>query len=473
MELESLTRSIEDAPAGNSIVAFFDMDGTVLAGFTAFVFAQERLKKPGRADLDVAAVALRYQLGSADFTALMIASARALGGQSTDDALALSNRLFRSTIAGLIYPESRALMTAHRNRGHRVVLLSAATDLQVGPVASDLGIDTVLCNRLGVDEQGILTGLVVEPIIYGEGKARAATTYAAEHGLALADAFFYSDGVEDLPLLDEVGHPQPLNPDKRLARAARQRGWSTPRFESRGRPRPAQLARTVLAQSSVVPSVAAGLFAGAVNRDLRLGLNLAISAWGDFAVALAGVRVELTGEEHLWSHRPSVFLFNHQSNVDGLLMMKLLRRDVTAVAKKEVRYLPVIGAVFALGDVIFIDRSDHDGAVAALGEAAERVRQGLSVAIAPEGTRQPTPRLGVFKRGAFHLAHAAGVPIVPIVIHNSLDVLPRGSKVMRPATVRVEVLDPVPTRDWDRGDIGQLCEDVRSRYLAALGQEAR
>jgi putative phosphoserine phosphatase / 1-acylglycerol-3-phosphate O-acyltransferase len=472
MELERLIRSIEDSPAGDSTVAFFDMDGTVLAGFTAFVFAQERLKKPGRADLDVAAVAFRYQLGNADFTELIIASARALGGQSTHDAVALANRLFRSTIAGLIYPESRALMAAHRNRGHRVVLLSAATDLQVGPVASDLGVDTVLCNRLGVDDHGILTGRVVEPIIYGQGKARAATAYAAEHGLALADAFFYSDGAEDLPLLDEVGHPQPLNPDKRLARAARQRGWSTPTFDSRGRPRPGQLARTVLAQSSVVPSVAAGLFAGAVNRDLRQGLNLAISAWGDFSVALAGVRVDLTGEEHLWSDRPCVFLFNHQSNFDGLLMMKLLRRDVTAVAKKEVRLLPVVGAVFALGDVIFIDRSDHDGAVAALDEAADRVRQGLSVAIAPEGTRQPSPRLGTFKKGAFHLARTAGVPLVPIVIHNSLDVLPRGSKVMRPATVRVEVLDPVPTSDWAPGDIGYHCDEVRRRYLVALGQEA-
>jgi putative phosphoserine phosphatase / 1-acylglycerol-3-phosphate O-acyltransferase len=472
MDLESLMRSIEDSPAGDATVAFFDMDGTVLAGFTAFAFAQERLKKPGRADLDVAAVALRYQLGTADFTELIAASARALAGESTEETRALADTLFRSTIAGLIYPESRALMSAHRARGHRVVLLSAATDLQVGPVASDLGVDTVLCNRLEIDDDGILTGSVAEPIIYGEGKARAATGYVATHGLSLADAFFYSDGAEDLPLLEEVGHPQPLNPDKRLARAARQRGWSTPRFDSRGRPRAGQVARTVLAQSSVVPSVTAGLLTGAVNRDLRQGLNLAISSWGDFAVALAGVRVALTGEEHLWSHRPCVFLFNHQSNFDGLLMMKLLRRDVTAVAKREVRYLPVIGAVFALGDVIFIDRSDHDAAVAALTDAAERVRNGLSVAIAPEGTRQPTPRLGAFKKGAFHLAHAAGVPLVPVVIHNSLDVLPRGSKVMRPATVRVDVLEPVPTRHWDPGDIGYHCEEVRGRYLDALGQGA-
>jgi putative phosphoserine phosphatase / 1-acylglycerol-3-phosphate O-acyltransferase len=470
MRIDALLEAIDQAPPGDRVTAFFDMDGTVLSGFTAFVFAQERLKKPARADLDVAAVALRFQLGVAEFPELITASGRALAGQSVTEAEDLAGRLFRSTIAGLIYPESRALVAAHRRRGHRVVLLSAATSLQVGPVADDLGADTVLCNHLEVDGDGILTGAVRQPIIYGEGKTVAADAYAAEHGLDLAEAFFYSDGSEDLPLLEEVGHPQPLNPDKRLAREARKRGWSTPRFESRGRPTPGQIARTVLAQTSVVPAVTAGMFAGAVNRDLRQGLNLAISAWGDFSVTLAGVRVDISGEEHLWSHRPAVFLFNHQSNFDGLLMMKILRRDVTAIAKKEVRSLPIVGAVFQLGDVIFIDRSDHEASVAALAEAAVRVRDGLSVAIAPEGTRQPSPRLGPFKKGAFHLAHAAGVPVVPIVIHNSLDVLPKGTKVMRPATVRCDVLSPIPTDGWTSESIGSEAEKVRSLYLRALGQ---
>lgn len=470
MGIDDLLEAIEQAPEGDEVVAFFDMDGTVLSGFTAFVFAQERLKKPGRADLDVAAVALRFQLGSAAFDELITVSARALAGQPVAEAEQLSLRLFRSTIASLIYPESRSLMMAHRRRGHRVVLVSAATNLQVGPVAEDLGVDAVLCNQLEVDDSGRLTGGVVEPIVFGIGKTVAASGYAAAHGLDLAEAFFYSDGAEDLPLLAEVGHPQPLNPDRRLVREARRRGWSTPRFESRGRPTPGQLARTALAQTSVLPAVGAGLFAGAVGRDLRLGLNLAMSAWGDFSVALAGVKVEVAGEEHLWSQRPCVFVFNHQSNFDGLLLMKLLRRDVTAVAKKEVRALPVVGAVFQLGDVIFIDRADHDAAVAALSGAAEKVRGGLSVAIAPEGTRQPSPRLGTFKKGAFHLAHAAGVPVVPIVIHNSLDVLPRGTKVMRPATVRVDVLEPIDTAGWTTEAIGVHAEDVRRRFLDALDQ---
>ncbi|MDH4115958.1 MAG: HAD-IB family hydrolase [Acidimicrobiia bacterium] len=469
MGTQALVDAILESEPGDSVVAFFDMDGTVLAGFTAFAFAQERMKRPERADLDVAAVALRFQLGNATFPELIAASARALAGSPVDDAERMAQKIFSSTVASSIYPEARALIAAHREMGHRIVLLSAATDLQVGPIADTLAADHVICNHLERSD-GVLTGEVRSPIVYGKGKADAARMYASEHRLELARAWFYTDGVEDLPLLEEVGNPQPLNPDKKLTRAASDRGWTTPRFDSRGRPSAGQVARTVLAQSAIVPSMAAGLFTGAVTRDLRQGLDLAISAWGDFSVALAGVKVDLRGEENLWSHRPSVFVFNHQSNFDGLLLMKLLRRQITAVAKKELQHYPVLGAVFTLGDVIFIDRGDRDKAVAAMQEAAERIRAGLSVAVAPEGTRQPTPHLGQFKKGAFHLAMAARVPVVPIVIHNSLDVLPKGSRIMRPATVRVDVLDPVKTTRWTNNTLDRNVAKVRGMFLDALGQ---
>jgi putative phosphoserine phosphatase/1-acylglycerol-3-phosphate O-acyltransferase len=165
-----------------------------------------------------------------------------------------------------------------------------------------------------------------------------------------------------------------------------------------------------------------------------------------------------------------VFVFNHQSNFDGLIIMKLLRQDVTAVAKAELKRMPVIGALFAFGDVVFIDRADHAKSVEALRQAAETLRSGLSIAVAPEGTRQLSPRLGLFKKGAFHLAIEAQVPSVPIVIHNSLDVLPKGSKVMRPATVRIHVLDALSTDGLGHDDAGKLSDDVRHRFLSALGQ---
>src|SRR5439155_895599 len=82
-----------------------------------------------------------------------------------------------------------------------------------------------------------------------------------------------------------------------------------------------------------VPSFALGAVPGVLNWSRRDMVNLAITTWGEFGTALAGVRLQVRGEEHLWSHRPAVFVFNHQSAIDMLLLCKLLRRDFVGVAK--------------------------------------------------------------------------------------------------------------------------------------------
>jgi len=102
--------------------------------------------------------------------------------------------------------------------------------------------------------------------------------------------------------------------------------------------------------------------------------------------------------------------------------------------------------------------------------AVEALKDGTSIVIAPEGTRSPTRQLGPFKKGAFHLAMQAGVPIVPIVIHNAGDVAPKGDFVFRPATVDVEVLPPVDTTDWAPETIREHVREVRNLFLRTLGQ---
>jgi putative phosphoserine phosphatase/1-acylglycerol-3-phosphate O-acyltransferase len=465
-----LLDEIAAAPDGRETVAFFDMDGTLVSGFTAFAFALERMKKPAASDIGVGAVALRYQLGRAEFVELLEASTRALSGTPVDEVAEVAESVYRNQIASWVYPEARTIITNHRARGHRVVLVSAANDFQVRHVAEDLDVDHVICNHLAVDDDGLVTGEVTQPVVYGPGKAAAAMGYADEHSLDLSNAFFYTDGYEDLPLLEAVGHPQPLNPDRKLAKVAKSKGWTEASFDSRGRPTRAQVVRTVLAQSSVIPAATAGLLTGFLNGSKRLGVNLALSTWGDYATSLAGVRIDISGEEHLWAHRPCVFMFNHQSNFDGIVLMRLLRRDVTAIAKAELKHMPIIGQLFSLGDVVFIDRTDSEGAIDALKHATATLETGLSIAIAPEGTRQRTPALGTFKKGGFHLAVAAQAPIVPIVIHNSLDVQPRGTLVMRPATVRVDILPAIETEGLGPDQVPDLVDDVRSRFLAALGQ---
>ena len=95
---------------------------------------------------------------------------------------------------------------------------------------------------------------------------------------------------------------------------------------------------------------------------------------------------------------------------------------------------------------------------------------GLSLAIAPEGTRSLTPRLGAFKKGAFHMAMQAGVPIVPVVFRNVLDALPKNALVVRPATVQAVVLPPVDTSNWTVEGLDEEVRAIRDQYLEVLGR---
>jgi putative phosphoserine phosphatase/1-acylglycerol-3-phosphate O-acyltransferase len=165
-----------------------------------------------------------------------------------------------------------------------------------------------------------------------------------------------------------------------------------------------------------------------------------------------------------------VFVFNHQSQVDILVMASLLRRDVGFVAKQEVRRHPIMGPAGAFIGTVFIDRSDRARAVAALRPAVDALRAGHSIAIAPEGTRSRDGALGPFKKGAFHMARAAGVPVVPVVIHDAWRAMPRGAWAVRPARVHVDVLEPVPTSGWRAETLDAHVHEVRARFLAALGQ---
>ena len=195
---------------------------------------------------------------------------------------------------------------------------------------------------------------------------------------------------------------------------------------------------------------------------------MAGALWSDLATSLAAIDLRVEGEEHLWSQRPAVFIFNHQSALDGVLMIKMLRRDVTGVGKQELRNYPVIGPMLAGAGVVFVDRKNSAKAIRALEPAVDALREGRSLVIAPEGTRSVTPRLGRFKKGAFHMAMQAGVPIVPVVFRNVLDAMPKDAVVVRPATVEAVVLPPVDTSKWTVEGLDTEIEAIRRRYLEVL-----
>jgi putative phosphoserine phosphatase/1-acylglycerol-3-phosphate O-acyltransferase len=466
----SLTGAIDKGPGGPQIAAFFDLDRTLIAGFSAGAFVRE-LVRVGKLDATAlaqgVATATRFQLGGLGFSGFVTETLGALKGMAESELVEMGERLFTSTLATAIYPESRALVHAHQKKGHTVAVVSSALPYQVMPIARELGIEHVMCTRLEIAD-GALTGNVVHPTCYGVGKATAARDFAAPRGIKMEKSFFYTDSDEDLPLLDLVGRPRPINPNRNLATLAAKRGWPARRFTSRGTPTASEVARTALAVASAVPASLLSLPAALLAGGWRAGLNMAVSTWGELGTALAGVDLQVQGEQYLWSHRPAVFIFNHQSAVETLLLCKLLRRDFVGIAKKELEKNPIFGPIFAASGTIFVDRFNHEQAVHALEPAIAALRKGTSIVIAPEGTRSPTPTLGKFKKGAFHLAMASGRPLVPIVFKNTLDVLPKHGVVLRPATVEVVVHKPIATANWKRKDLDKHVDDVRRLFETTL-----
>lgn len=468
----SMTREIADGPQGPGTIAFFDFDGTIIFGYSIMSVFQERVTSgqvaPGDAIRQFLSL-ISHRVNGSDYSRLLEEAARTLEGVSEREFAELGERVFDKHLAASIYPESRALIRRHQECGHTVAILSSATPYQIDPAARELEIDDVICNRFHTEE-GRFNGEVCEPVCYAKGKRAAADAFAQSRDVDLQHCYFYSDGFEDLPVFEAVGYPRPLNPDSSLEVVARRRDWPARKFASRGLPGLRELVRTGLVYGAFFSAALQIVPTWILNQSRREAVNLAVTTWGEFGSALAGIDIRIDGEHHLWERRPAVFLFNHQSAIDVLIIAKLLRRDFTAIAKQEIAGNPLVAPVFRVADTVFVDRRNSMRAIEALKPVVKTLRDGLSVAIAPEGTRSPGDRLGRFKKGPFHVAMQAEVPVVPIVIHNANDVLPKGGFFIRPSVVHVDVLPPVSTSDWSAETVEQHVTAIREQFLEALGQ---
>ncbi|MFT7287808.1 MAG: putative phosphoserine phosphatase/1-acylglycerol-3-phosphate O-acyltransferase [Halieaceae bacterium] len=471
--LEPLLKAIADSPDGPQICAIFDFDGTIISGYSAIAFIREQMRRgdvSARDFLELAGAMTNFGLGNLGFSGMMAITTQFLRGVEEQSYIELGDNLFTKQIARLVYPESRALINAHKAKGHTVAIISSATPYQVQPAATDLGIEHVLCTQLEVKD-GLFTGNVVRPTCFGQGKVDAADGLANAVGANLDESFFYSDSTDDQLLLERVGTPVALNPSDKLRAVARDNSWATASFGSRGRPTFGQFVRSVAATVSLVPTFAAGLPIYALTGSRREATNFSMSLFAETTSALINLELVVRGEEHLWETRPAVFIFNHQSKADVVICAKLLRRDLAGVGKQEIKKMPVIGKVLEMGGVVMIDRKNASSAIEAMKPLVAAMRdEGKSVALAPEGTRTVSPNLGPFKKGAFHLALQAGVPVVPIVIHNAGDVAPKGDFVFRPATVEVDVLPPIDTSNWRVETLDEHIHEVRNMFLRTLDQ---
>ncbi|MCU0282298.1 MAG: 1-acyl-sn-glycerol-3-phosphate acyltransferase [Candidatus Nanopelagicales bacterium] len=227
-----------------------------------------------------------------------------------------------------------------------------------------------------------------------------------------------------------------------------------------------RLARGLAGAAGLGVGAATGVGFSLLNRDRRTGINMAANVGSELSLAAAGVHLEVQGEEHAWSHRPAIFMFNHQSQLDVPIVASVLKRDFTGVAKKSLQANPIFGPIGWFAGVAFIDRTDPAAARAALEPVVQSLRDGVSLAVAPEGTR--ALELGPFKKGPFHMAIQGQVPVVPIVIRNAGQVMAPHTYLITPGTVQVCVLPPVDTSDWTTETIDEHRDAVRQMFLDTL-----
>ncbi|HXH07124.1 MAG TPA: lysophospholipid acyltransferase family protein [Vicinamibacterales bacterium] len=192
------------------------------------------------------------------------------------------------------------------------------------------------------------------------------------------------------------------------------------------------------------------------------------------AFALAGIRMRLTGREHIRRDGPAVYCANHTSAVDppaAFLALRPVHPRLAILYKAELRRVPILGRGFDLAGFVPVERGNRDRSIAAVDAAAAALAAGRSFLVYPEGTRSPTGELLPFKKGPFVLAIKAGAPIVPMVITGARESMEKGSALIRPACVRVRFGPPIETAGMTIEDRDRLAAAVRAAMQALLDEE--
>jgi 1-acyl-sn-glycerol-3-phosphate acyltransferase len=196
----------------------------------------------------------------------------------------------------------------------------------------------------------------------------------------------------------------------------------------------------------------------------RTGVKLAL--W------LSGVRVKLEHPEYATQQPTAVFVCNHVSNIDPPALFMVLPR-IAVILKRELRRIPLLGYVMEMGGFIYVDRQARDSRRDALERAVSTLRSGISLLIFPEGTRSLDGRLLPFRPGPFTMAIEAQTPIVPITVHGTRELMPKGEGAMRPGTITLRFHPPVPTAGLTTADRSALIEQVRGVMEESVARQPR
>jgi len=201
----------------------------------------------------------------------------------------------------------------------------------------------------------------------------------------------------------------------------------------------------------------------------RGGAFLFVKWWGIVMRAVAGWRMDLEHHERLLGTAPAVVVGNHQSNLDTAIYAAFYGKESIVIGKKEIANIPVFGWLWKASGNILVDRGNRESAIASLDEAAAHIRRERSnVWVLAEGHRNRKPQLLPFKKGAFRLALAAQVPIVPFVAEPMDSFLDARRWMLRSGTIRIRILPPVPTEGQALSEAEALLREVQGLMQAAL-----
>ncbi|AYF78743.1 HAD-IB family hydrolase [Nocardia yunnanensis] len=469
MELEEALERVRTGPQGPSVAAFFDFGGTVVGGFNPPPLPRRLIRGGSTRGALTAGLlgSIRGARSEGEYERFLQHVMYGWAGVPESDLVALGREIFAHSVYGHIYPEAWRLVREHEAAGHTLVLVSSVTRYQVEPVAAELGIPHTLCTTMAVQD-GVLTGHVAGKPLWRNGKADAVRRFALVSEIDLARSYAYADSAADLPLLHSAGHPVAVNPDPRVVMEAAEKEWPVLHFRPRQAPKVTDYARTLAGFAGLLGGALFGVAAKAHTKQRRQMADSMMTRAADSTLRGTGVRVRVIGAEHTRAPRPAVFIFNHQSQFDIVVLAEVLGTGFTGIAKREITKNPVFGPLMRFVEVTFIDRANSAATRAALEPVVETLRGGLSVVIAPEGTRSLTPRVGQFKKGAFHIAMQAGVPVIPVVIRNAGEIAWRNSAVVRKGVVDVAVLPPIDVSGWDPADMDADVERVRQLFVDTL-----
>jgi len=204
-------------------------------------------------------------------------------------------------------------------------------------------------------------------------------------------------------------------------------------------------------------SVVFSLFPNSENR-----IHKVASLWAKMLLLISNTRVEVIGAENILRNKPQVFMANHQSDFDILIVLGHVPGQFRWIAKKELFNIPIFGAAMKGAGYIEIDRHNHERALQSIEEAALRIREGKSVMTFPEGTRSRNGEIKAFKQGTFHLAIKSGVPVVPISIVGSGNIMPKRSLKVTPGKVKLIIDKQINLDKYTIENRHELIEEVRN-----------